>query len=706
MGLTVQSTSAKASRSFRFADSEILVALAGNPNVGKSTVFNELTGMKQHTGNWPGKTVALAKGVTRHRNQDYTLVDLPGTYSLIANSAEEAIASEFICFDKPAVTIVVCDATALQRNLNLVLQILQMTANVVVCVNLMDEAQKKNITLDLEALSRLLHVPVVGASARSHKGLNALMEAVADLAAHPRTEIACLDYPFAIQNELDRLRGQLRMLDPAYDIPWIALQILNAPETTLKLLYESTSMTQADIETLHSLALRSRKVLDQAYKRERWEDLLIQCPVEKAQELAEQTVTMNEAEAMKRDRQIDKILFSRWAGVPLMILLLCLVLWITLAGANVPSQMLAEFLFSLEAPLAAGSRALHLPEVLVIMLSEGMYRVLAWVVAVMLPPMAIFFPLFTYLEDLGYLPRVAFNLDKTFAKAHACGKQALTTCMGFGCNAAGVIGCRIIDSPRERLIAILTNNFAPCNGRFPTLISILTMFFLGSAAGLSQSLLSALLLTLTILLGLGMTFLVSRLLSATVLKGVPSSFTLELPPYRRPQLGKVLVRSVFDRTLFVLGRAITVAAPAGILLWVMANTGVNGQSLLAWASGFLDPLGRFMGLDGVILIAFILGFPANEIVIPIIIMAYLANGSLIEMNSLSAMKDLFLAQGWTLTTAVCTLIFVLFHWPCSTTCLTIYKETKSLKWTLAAIAIPTVCGILCCSAAAFVLRLF
>ena len=600
----------------------------------------------------------------------------------------------------------VCDATALQRNLNLVLQILQMTANVVVCVNLMDEARKKKIEIDLEKLSELLQVPVVAASARSHQGLDALMDAVAQLTEHPRTQIACLDYPFVIQNELDRLRGQLRMLDPAYDIPWIALQILNNPESTLKSLYESTSLSQADIETLHSLALRSRKVLDQAYKNDRWPDQLIQCPIQQAQQLAEQTVTMNEAEAMKRDRQIDRILFSRWAGIPLMILLLCLVLWITLAGANIPSQMLAEFLFSLEAPLAEFLTALHLPDVIVTMLSEGMYRVLAWVVAVMLPPMAIFFPLFTYLEDLGYLPRVAYNLDKSFKRCCACGKQALCMCMGFGCNAAGVIGCRIIDSPRERLIAILTNNFAPCNGRFPTLISILTMFFLGSAAGLTQSLQSALLLTLTILLGLGMTFLVSRLLSATVLKGVPSSFTLELPPYRRPQLGKVLVRSVFDRTLFVLGRAITVAAPAGILLWVMANVGIQGQSLLAWASGFLDPLGRFMGLDGVILIAFILGFPANEIVIPIIIMAYMANGSLIEMSSLAAMKDLFLAQGWTLTTAVCTLIFVLFHWPCSTTCLTIYKETKSVQWTAAAILIPTACGVVCCSLAAFILRMF
>lgn len=467
MGLTNQSTSGNASRKIHWDSSETLIALAGNPNVGKSTVFNELTGLNQHTGNWPGKTVALARGLTRYDNQNYTLIDLPGTYSLIASSAEEAIASEFVCFDHPQVTIVVCDATALQRNLNLVLQILQMTPNVVVCVNLMDEARRKQIELDLDLLSQKLRVPVVATSARSREGLNDLMQAVSNMVKHPRTQMFDLQYPFVIQNEVDRMRIQLKALDPALDIPWLALQVLNSPEVTLKQLYDYTALTQADIETLHALSLRASKVLAQAYPNEPWRDMLIRCHVQEAENLAAACVRQDETKTMKRDRQIDRLLFNPWIGIPLMVLLLCIVLWITLAGANVPSQMLSEFLFALEKPFASILSALHLPAWIVTMLSEGMYRVLAWVIAVMLPPMAIFFPLFTYLEDLGYLPRVAFNLDKYFARAHACGKQALTTCMGFGCNAAGVIGCRIIDSPREQKIAILTNNFVPCNGRFP-----------------------------------------------------------------------------------------------------------------------------------------------------------------------------------------------------------------------------------------------
>ena len=266
---------------------------------------------------------------------------------------------------------------------------------------------------------------------------------------------------------------------------------------------------------------------------------------------------------------------------------------------------------------------MNAPEWLHGVLVLGVYRVLAWVVSVMLPPMAIFFPLFTLLEDLGYLPRVAFNLDHQFKKCGSCGKQALTMCMGFGCNAAGVTGARIIDSPRERLIAILTNNFVPCNGRFPTIIAIISMFFIGAVTLPFQSALSALMLTGVIVLGVFMTFAVSRLLSGTLLKGVPSSFALELPPYRRPQIGKVIVRSIFDRTLFVLGRAIAVAAPAGLIIWVMANVSVGGASLLSHCAGFLDPFARLLGMDGIILMAFILGFPANEIVVPIMIMAYI-----------------------------------------------------------------------------------
>lgn len=319
--------------------------------------------------------------------------------------------------------------------------------------------------------------------------------------------------------------------------------------------------------------------------------------------------------------------------------------------------------------------------------------------------MAIFFPLFTLLEDIGYLPRIAFNLDKYFRRSGACGKQALTMAMGFGCNAAGVTGCRIIDSPRERLIAILTNNFVPCNGRFPTLISIITMFFTASAAGAIQSGLSALILLAVILTGVLMTLLVSWILSRTVLKGVPSSFALELPPYRRPQIGKVIIRSIFDRTVFVLGRACAVAAPAGLLIWVLANFSVGGETILFHLSEFLQPLGNILGMDGVILLGFILGFPANEIVIPVIIMCYMSAGTIMEMENMQTLKVLLTDNGWSWITALCTMIFVLFHFPCSTTCLTIKKETGSLKWTAAAVILPTACGAVICFIIASLARL-
>ena len=389
-----------------------------------------------------------------------------------------------------------------------------------------------------------------------------------------------------------------------------------------------------------------------------------------------------------------------------MLLLLAAVFWLTITGANYPSQLLSRGLFGLQEYLAQGLRYLGAPGWLESLLVDGVYRTLAWVVSVMLPPMAIFFPLFTLLEDLGYLPRVAFNLDKYFKKCCACGKQALTMCMGFGCNAAGIVGCRIIDSPRERLIAMLTNSFVPCNGRFPTLIAILTMFFIGTGTGLFPSAACALLLTGVILLGIGMTFLSSKLLSMTVLKGIPSSFTLELPPYRRPQIGKTIVRSIFDRTLFVLGRAVSVAAPAGLVIWLMANVTLGGESLLAVCSGFLDPLGRFLGMDGVILLAFILGFPANEIVVPILLMAYMSTGTLMDYESLDALRAVLVQNGWNWVTAVCVMLFSLFHWPCSTTCITIYKETKSWKWTIAAVILPTMAGVIFCAVFANLARVF
>ena len=424
--------------------------------------------------------------------------------------------------------------------------------------------------------------------------------------------------------------------------------------------------------------------------------------VRRAEEICSRNITFEKSDYNKKDRKIDKILTSKLTGIPIMLLLLGLVFWITLSVANYPSSMLFELFSWLGEKITNSLSKTSLPIWFISALMDGIYRVLTWVVSVMLPPMAIFFPLFTILEDLGYLPRIAFNLDNIFKKCKACGKQALTMCMGFGCNACGVTGCRIIDSPRERLIAILTNNFVPCNGRFPTMISIISMFFVFGMSGIINSITGVLLLMLVILIGIGATFLFSKILSETILKGEASSFTLELPPYRTPEWGKVIVRSLLDRTLFVLGRAVVVAAPAGLLIWILANVTISDVSILNYCTDFLDPFARLMGLDGVILMAFILGFPANEIVFPIILMTYMSTGKLIEMNSIVEMREVLIANGWTYVTAICTMMFSLMHWPCSTTCLTIKKETGSLKWTAVSVILPTLCGILVCMAINFV----
>jgi ferrous iron transport protein B len=388
------------------------------------------------------------------------------------------------------------------------------------------------------------------------------------------------------------------------------------------------------------------------------------------------------------DRKIDNILTSKVTGYPIMLLILGLVFWITIEGSNYPSDALYNLLFLGEEQLTRLFLFMGTPDWVHGVLVLGIYRGLAWVVAVMLPPMAIFFPLFTLLEDLGYLPRVAFNLDRFFRKAGAHGKQSLTMSMGFGCNAAGVIACRIIDSPRERLIAIVTNNFVPCNGRFPTLIALSSIFIGGALLAPYSNIIALLAVVGMVLVGIAATLLVSWGLSKTLLTGVPSSFTLELPPYRKPQIGQVIVRSIFDRTTFVLMRAVKVAAPAGAVVWILANIHVGDLSLLGHLASFLDPFARKIGLDGIILTAFILGLPANEIVLPIMIMGYLAEGAMLELDSLAALQNLLVDNGWTLMTALSVMLFSLLHYPCTTTLLTIKKETQSMKWTVLAGVIP------------------
>lgn len=714
MGLSKDSTGARAAGEDLVIEKrdagDLVLALAGNPNVGKSTVFNALTKMRQHTGNWPGKTVSNAQGYCRKDGQGYVLVDLPGCYSLLAHSAEEEVARDFLCFGGADGAVVVCDATCLERNLILVLQAMEITPNVVVCVNLLDEARRKHIEVDLQKLSELLGVPVVGASARGGQGLDELIKKAGQSARgeYPRGGGAPIPYPPVIEDAVEVLEPLVgRLCGGLVEPRWLALKLLDSSDVTLGLAVEKKLGVRLDIQP------EVRKALDGL--REKWEkqgvtpemlrDEVAAGAVRRAEEIAGQVVGKGQDGYSERDRKWDRFLTGKATGFPVMLLLLLGIFWLTITGANYPSELLSAGFSWLGDRLRELCGVCGSPLWLTGLLVDGVYRTLSWVVSVMLPPMAIFFPLFTLLEDLGYLPRIAFNLDRCFQSCGACGKQSLTTAMGFGCNAAGVVGCRIIDSPRERLIAMLTNSFVPCNGRLPMLIALITMFFAGAAGGAYGSLVSAVMLLGVVVLGVGMTLGASKFLSKTLLKGEPSSFTLELPPYRRPQVGRVIVRSVFDRTLFVLGRAAAVAAPAGLFIWVLANVHVGGATLLSHCAGFLDPFARLFGLDGVILLAFILGLPANEIVIPLIIMAYTSGGALVELTDLTALHALLAENGWTWLTALCTLLFGLMHWPCSTTCMTIKKESQSLKWTAVGFLLPTVCGLGVCFLVAACARL-
>lgn len=670
-----------------------VIALAGNPNVGKSTVFNALTGLHQHTGNWSGKTVGTAEGRFRRGKKEIRLVDLPGAYSLTADSAEEEVARDFLCFEHPDAAVVICDACCLERNLIFAIQVAQIIPKTMLCVNMMDEARHRGIKIDLDALSKETGIPAVGVSAARYEGLDELEENMIKLVeGRLHTVFIPVRYPKAIENATESLAP---VLARKYGIKAVfpVIKLIENEHGFVSAFERRFGEIASDPELTGAIGKAARIMRDGGITKKNVSDRVAACAVLRAEEICLSAVDASEQKAVRRDGKIDSVLTGGIWGIPVMLLLFAGIFWITVSGANYPSQWIASGFAIVEEWLCKGLSAINAPPVLADIIVNGVWRVLSWVVSVMLPPMAIFFPLFTLLEDLGYLPRVAFNLDRSFKAAGACGKQALTMCMGLGCGAVGVTGARIIDSPRERLIAIITNCFVPCNGRFPAIIAIVSMFL--TSGSRFSSLVSALIMTGAISLSVLMTLVVSRILSKTVLKGVPAGFTLELPPYRIPRIGKVILRSVLDRTLVVLGRAVVVALPAGIIIWACSNINIGQETVLKTVATAIDPFARLFGMDGNVLFGFILALPANEIALPIMAMGY-SGGALAEISSLETTAALFYANGFGTVNAICTLVFILFHWPCATTILTIWKETKSIKWTVLSVIVPLLTGLSLC----------
>lgn len=572
----------------------LTVALAGNPNVGKSTLFNTLTGSRQHTGNWPGKTVGVAKGYKKWQDTRFLFVDLPGTYSMQGNSPEEQTAAAYLAKEQFDCTVVVCDGSCLERSLLLALQLIQQQAKVVVCVNLMDEAQRRGISVDAKKLEKMLDTPVILTSAGKGEGIQKLLEQVRYTALSPPKE---------------HLPCWTSFVDTAEEI--VKACVCHAGNNGLR-------------------------------------------------------------------QQVDRLMVSRRFGIPLMYLLLFVVLWLTVWGANYPGALL-ESLFS-SCYHRMQSMLVWMPTWLREVLLDGVYATCTRVISVMLPPMAIFFPLFSILEDIGYLPRMAFLLDPCMARCGGCGKQALTLCMGLGCNAVGVMGCRIIDSPRERLAAILTNAMIPCNGRFPALIMLATVFF--PKAGV-------VVVAACVALGAVGAVITSGILCKTALRGSSSSFLMEIPPFRRPRLGKILRQSLLEKAGAMVLRTMKVAAPAGVILWLGVKTG-----FLTILASWLDPIGLLLGMGGVILLGFLFCLPANELLLPVIIMMLTGAANLQTVSMMNARQ--LLLENISMQNAICMMVFTLFHWPCATTLMTVYHETGSLKKTAAAAMLPTAVGCLFC----------
>lgn len=644
------------------------ILLVGNPNVGKSSIFNILTHSHEHTGNWTGKTVKLAR--KNIINTNYTLIDLPGIYSLSSLSDEEIVAKDTLLFEQYEKIIYVMDSSNIEKNLHLLLQILEINKNIILCLNMVDELDIKGIKINDKKLSEILDIKVIRCSASKNIGIKELIESLDEENKSSYNYIYDYNIEKGISDIFEYLTNQFKSR-------FIALKLLEKDITlvdSIKTKYK-IDIIDKDIQN-YLMHVNSEEISDSV------SNLLNNISKN----------IYNEVVEISKEKEIgtiDKIFSKKIYALPIMFIIMFGIFFITIVLANYPSELLSLIFNKVEICLVNLSNILKIPSYIYEPIIYGIYRVVSFIVSVMFPPLVIFFFLFTYAEESGILPRLAFNFDKVFKCSGCHGKQALTICSGFGCNACAIVGSRIIDSKRDKLIAILTNSFIPCNGRFPMIIALITMFFTNSNNKLQVSLY----LTLFVILAILISLLTSFILSKTILKGYNGFFILELPDYKKVKFKKVLKNSLVYKSLSILKKAVLVSIPCGIIIYFMTNTTIGNLSLFKIASNFLEPFGKLLGLDGVILLSFFLALPANEIVLPIIIMGYLGSKNVPMISNYLTIKEVLINNSWTYMTALSTILFSIMHFPCGTTLATIKSEVGT-KWMIYSFFIPLVTGIL------------